>query len=546
MRLPGPLPKLNVMGPETYYVSAVGCKVNQVEAQQLREALQFFGLAPAADNASADIALVNTCAVTRTAAKKSRQLVRRAGNDGRTPVIVVGCGVAAEAESYRSMPAVIAVLDHEQDWIARLQDILRAHSTPTLHNELSAPGANSSMPAPDRDHGRALDASENDRPSAPARGPEPTARKENASTQIQGSVSPQVKWDLTATVRGLAGHQRAFLKVQDGCDAGCTYCVIQSYRKTLRSKPIAVALAEAAEMVRAGAREIVLTGIFLGAYGRSTARRRRHDAGDQPLVELVGSLAKVAGLERVRLSSLEPGDVTDELLDVMADNPTIAPHLHLPLQAGHDDVLRRMNRQYRIDDYLDTIDRARRKLDRPAITTDVIVGFPGETDAHVAATLETIHNVGFARIHAFPFSLRAGTPAERWRDELLSPDAMHERMQRVQALAAETELAYRRQFLGEPERVIIESSRPAEPPQAMDAADACPMDAGCSGAPSSGSGCLRSGRHKTEPMVWQGRTDRYFPVEIAAPAEPDLRGQVVRVTITSVEPGRVTARMADA
>jgi len=480
-----------MMTPGTYLVSAVGCKVNQYEAQQLREALEAVGLRPVDEGGVPDLAVVDTCAVTRSAARKSRQLVRRCTHRGQTRVIVVGCGIADEPERFQRIDGVLAVIGHDEGLTTRLSHILRAGQKPRPRKELSAVRQNPSTAAGQHPCGPWDDSGITSTASVRVG----AAPRTSASTFTKAPKTDQVKWDLRGTVHRLVGHQRAFLKVQDGCDAACTYCIIPRLRRRLMSKPIEVACREAADLVAAGHREIVVTGICLGAYGRSSARRTLDRPGSTPLAVLLESLSAVPGLARIRLSSLDPGDVSDDLLDVMARAPSCVPHLHLPLQAGADEILRRMNRQYRIDAYLATIERVRKALDRPAITTDVIVGFPGETDPQFGQTLALVERVGSARVHAFPFSLRANTPAERWRDEQLPDDVLHDRMQRLQALADRTAQAYRRQFVGQSERVIVESHG---------------------------------------PRGWQGRTDRYFPVTFSAPPKPDLRGRIVNVAIRSV------------
>ncbi|MDB5303656.1 MAG: mtaB, partial [Phycisphaerales bacterium] len=217
------------------------------------------------------------------------------------------------------------------------------------------------------------------------------------------------------------GRQRAFLKIQDGCDAHCTYCIIPSLRTKLWSKPVEDAVQEANALVVAGHVEIVLTGIFLGAYGQPTALRRRQPQGtDKPLSALIDALCtRVPGLRRLRLSSLEPGDLTDELLSVLRSHAQVVPHFHLPLQSGSDTLLRKMNRQYTRDDFLRMVDRVNNAFDRPALTTDVVAGFPGESDEEFNRTLEVVEAARFIHVHAFPYSPRPGTAAARWTKQFV-------------------------------------------------------------------------------------------------------------------------------
>jgi threonylcarbamoyladenosine tRNA methylthiotransferase MtaB len=259
------------------------------------------------------------------------------------------------------------------------------------------------------------------------------------------------------------GHQRAMLKVQDGCDAHCTYCIIPTLRPNLWSKPVDDVVEEATRLVASGHVEIVLTGIFLGAYGQPTALRRRQAASDKAggIVKLIEALCtRVPGLRRLRFSSLEPGDLDGELLAVMRSHSQIVPHLHLPLQSGSDLLLRRMNRQYTRGDFLRMIDRVNAAFDRPAITTDIIVGFPGETEAEFDRTLEVVDHARFIHIHAFSFSPRPGTAAARWTEDFVRGPLVNERIERLTQRAAEHSLRFRRQFIGATAELLVERPKP--------------------------------------------------------------------------------------
>ncbi len=441
-----------------YLLTTLGCKVNQYESQQIREVLESFGLRPALCGEPPAVAVVNTCAVTATAMRKNRQTIRRMSRHGRTPVIVVGCGVSADSDRLRQLEGVTAVLGHDADVCAELRNILvdqlEAGST-------ERPGLSQGQAKETHKH---PDVAGNDVFMKPAVAQHTqdafTSRTSNHSPYIIPRRATLVKLagQLTDRIESFAGHQRAFLKVQDGCDAYCTYCIIPRLRPSLRSKPIEAAVDEARALVKAGHREIILTGIFLGAYGRETALRKRWLGGRSPLAELVDALARVEGLDRLRLSSLEPGDVDASLLEMLAIRETCVPHLHLPLQSGSQAILTRMNRQYSRDAFLAMIDRVREALDRPAISTDLIVGFPGETEADFEASLTIARHAGFCKIHAFPFSPREQTAAARWQREFVPGPVVRERMQRVAELERELSLDFRRQFVGETERVIVERS----------------------------------------------------------------------------------------
>ena len=320
---------------------------------------------------------------------------------------------------------------------------------------------------------------------------------------------------LTGRIERFAGHQRAFLKVQDGCDAFCTYCIVPHLRPRLAWKPVEVAVSEARGLVRAGHKEIIVTGIFLGAYGRDTAVRKRFGPTRSPLADLLDALAKVEGLERLRLSSLEPGDVDEVLLDCLASHPCCVPHLHLPLQSGSEWILRRMNRQYTRDAFVDMVDRVKSALDRPAITTDVIVGFPGETDEDFEASVEMARYALFSKIHAFPFSPREGTAAGRWQRQFVAPSIVRERMSRLAEVERECSLFFRQKALGRVERVLVEG---------LPGSDDDP-------------------RHTDE--VCHGRADRYFEVHFEAVGDV-CPGDMVAVRIDRITPTRTHGMLISA
>jgi len=300
------------------------------------------------------------------------------------------------------------------------------------------------------------------------------------------------------------GRQRAFLKVQDGCDAHCTYCIIPRLRPMPVSKSIGDALEEARRLVASGHVEIVLTGIFLGAYGQATALRRRQvKVGTAPLAELVEALCtKIPGLRRLRLSSLEPGDLSDQLLGVLASHEQVVPHFHLPLQSGSDEMLRRMNRQYRRDDFLGMIERVKAAFERPALTTDVIVGFPGETEKEFQRTVEVAEAARFIHIHAFPFSPRPGTAAARWAGQFVRGPIVNGRIELLRQKSDQYSFEFRSTFVGQVVEAITE----------------------------------RDGERGANPELRHGRCARYFPVWFDA---PDVRaGDVVRVRVERVTPTR--------
>lgn len=474
-----------------FTLTTLGCKVNQYDGAALSAMLRRAGLRRAEKGDRADLIVVNTCCVTQTAMRKSRQALRRAVRAAPgARVLVVGCygrydadaiaGVLGEAGVPRHRACV---LDNNDDLAGRLRRFLcHAHK----------PDGQSNEPAP---AGEQAGFSGNDKPmTALSRaGAQTPAGPEYISPFPTRSVKLNIDLEHLGIDR-FEGRQRAFVKVQDGCDAFCSYCIVPHCRSEVYSRPVEQVVRECGRLVEAGHPEVVLCGVFLGAYGRDTTVRRRWPDHSSPLAELLARVAETDRLWRVRLSSLEPGDLTDELLAVIRDNPKVAPHLHLPLQSGSDAVLGRMNRQYTAGQYRDAVARLRDALDRPALTTDVIVGFPGETDADFAETLRMVRDAGFARVHAFPFSAVRGTAAWRVRHEAPPVEKVRRRMDELTSLAAETAGAYRQQFIGDMLEGVVESTD--------------------------------AGRGRRVAM-----TDRYQTVTFDAPDDDDLTGSVLAFVV---------------
>jgi threonylcarbamoyladenosine tRNA methylthiotransferase MtaB len=256
-------------------------------------------------------------------------------------------------------------------------------------------------------------------------------------------------------------HQRAFVKVQDGCLLNCSYCIIPSVRPILRSRPPEEIAAEVSRLVENGYHEVVLTGIHLGHYGLDLSRGRPKSEWTR-LWHLLERLARLSGDFRIRLSSLEAAEARDDLVRALAELPRICPHLHLCLQSGSDRILAHMKRRYTSAGFIERCRRIAAALDEPAFTTDVIVGFPGETDADFEATCRVVREVGFSRVHVFSYSTRQGTPAAGLR-EAVPPQVVAERRRRLLALEAELADAYHRRLLGRRLDVLVEGADPARP-----------------------------------------------------------------------------------
>ena len=383
----------------TFRVVSFGCKVNQTEGLALADRLRRLGLREAGPRRPADLVIINTCTVTAEADRQGRQRLRRAARRGAA-VAVTGCGVhpAAGGEVLEGVADPLAADADKDRLLARLQDA----------GHLPAPG--------------------------PAGPPAAAERPADAASQPRS---------------------RAMLKVQDGCPGGCTYCIVPMVRPDVRSVPMRDVVRQAEALVAEGFREIVLCGIHLGLYGTDLAP----GAPAPTLVTLLARLLAVDGLGRLRLSSLSPAEVDDALLGLMATEPDrLCPHLHLSLQSGDDEVLARMGRPYTRSEFLRTVARVREALDEPAVTSDVLVGFPGETEEAFEHTLRTCREAGFSRMHVFPFSPRPGTRAAAMPGRV-PPKVLRERCRRAAELGEDLAAAYRRRLVGRDEQVAVESVR---------------------------------------------------------------------------------------
>jgi threonylcarbamoyladenosine tRNA methylthiotransferase MtaB len=277
-------------------------------------------------------------------------------------------------------------------------------------------------------------------------------------------VSQLAPYGVTAGLAGISrfdGHQRAFVKVQDGCLLNCAYCIIPTVRPTVRSRPAGEVAEEVARLVEAGYQEVVLTGIHLGHYGLDLSKGRPRHQWTR-LWHLLERLAALPGDFRIRLSSLEAAEARDDLIEVLAREPRLCPHLHLCLQSGSDAILKAMKRRYTRAGFVERCKRIREALDAPALTTDVIVGFPGETDADFEATCAVAEEVGFSRIHVFSYSPREGTPAATLPGAV-PPPVVAERRRTLERLERDLALRYRKSLVGRVLDVLVEGDDPQRP-----------------------------------------------------------------------------------
>ncbi|MBP7053308.1 MAG: tRNA (N(6)-L-threonylcarbamoyladenosine(37)-C(2))-methylthiotransferase MtaB [Phycisphaerae bacterium] len=411
----------------SFAILTLGCKVNQYESQQIRQLLEGCGLRRVDLADSPELVVVNSCCVTHTASAKSRHLLHQAGKQNPQAIVLCGCLPAAPTDELTVVGENIHVVKDRCELPATLSRLARTEST-----------------TPDSNH-----------PSATLIRPENGAK-------VKSKNDLHLCRDLPA-LASFHGQTRAFLKIQDGCDGPCLYCIIPTVRPVVRFRNPGEILTEARALVAAGHKEIVITGVHIGAYGQTTVRRRRWTTEENPhLADLLDQVAQVPGLVRIRVSSLDPADVTPRLLDVFCAHPNMMPHLHLSLQSGSNAVLHRMARPYSADEFRERVALVKDRLDRPAITTDIIVGFPGETDAEFEETVALAREVGFAKMHVFAFSPRKGTAAAKMRPRV-PPAVIKARSKTLRDLNRELQTRFRAQFLGQTAQVLIEENVDGSP-----------------------------------------------------------------------------------
>ena len=405
----------------------LGCKVNSYELDIMRQILRDEGFEEVPFQDVADIYVVNTCTVTNIADRKSRQMLHRAKKQNPEAVVIAaGCYVETDPARVEADDAIDLVIgNNKKTQIGRiLTDFL-------------------------------------------------AERKGLTQSSSRESAKPSFREDLTCAPSfedmhlTSPGHTRAYIKIQDGCNQFCSYCIIPFARGRIRSRAQSEILREVRGLVAGGIREVVLTGIHVSSYGldldadcentKLTSRPVRFDPGrsGQALIGLLTQLNAVEGLKRIRLSSLEPRIMTEPFIAALSRLEKVCPHFHLSLQSGCDATLRRMNRHYTTEEYAHSVRLLREYYDRPAITTDVIVGFPGETGEEFEATCKFLEQIRFYEIHVFRYSRRNGTAAAKMPDQIPEP-VKALRSDRLLAMTAAQSADYRAQFEGEQETLLLE------------------------------------------------------------------------------------------
>lgn len=389
-------------------IYTLGCKVNQYETQAMETALKERGHVLVPFEELADAYIINTCAVTAVSGHKSRQIIRRAQKQNPAALVAVcGCYAQTDAQAVAELGVdLVGGSNKRMEFLERLETL--------------------------------------------------AAEKQARAEEVPPCAAPMVTVENIMAVReyeslpagGLSTRTRAMLKVEDGCVNFCSYCIIPYARGPVRSLPLTEAVSETQRLAEQGYKEIVLTGIEISSWGKDLE-------GKPVLTDLVEAICRATPQCRIRLGSLEPRTVTEDFCRRLSVLPNLCPHFHLSLQSGCDATLKRMNRKYDTARYLESVTLLRRYFDRPGITTDLIVGFPNETEEEFGETLRFLETCAFSAMHIFPYSRRPDTPADKMSGQV--PKAVkEERARRATALAARMEQSYLQALVGEELSVLFE------------------------------------------------------------------------------------------
>ena len=379
-------------------IHTLGCKVNTYESQAMLRLFEQRGYEEVSFKEQADVYVVNTCTVTNTGDSKSRQMIRKAIRKNPKAVIcVVGCYAQVAPEEIEAIDGVSVILGTQ--FRHEIVDLVEQY----------------------RQNGQRI-------------------------VKVRDVMKLRTFEDLNIDH---FSNTRAFLKIQDGCNNFCSYCIIPYARGRVRSRSPESVLNQAKELVQQGYYEIVLTGIHTAGYGE--------DLDHYDFYDLLVDLTKIEGLKRLRISSIETSQIPEKMIDLIASSQVIVDHLHVPLQSGCDETLKRMNRKYNCQSYYDKMQLIRAKIPDIVFTTDVIVGFPGESEEEFEKTYDFIKKVGFTQLHVFPYSPRKGTPAAKMKDQI-DEKVKHERVNRLIALSHELHDTYAKSQIGKVLRVLFEKA----------------------------------------------------------------------------------------
>lgn len=431
---------------KTVAFCTLGCKVNQYESEAVLEQFIKKGYRQVDFAEKADVYVVNTCTVTHLSDRKSRQMIRRAKQEnGEAVLAVMGCYAQTNPDAVLQIPGVDILIGTEQ-------------------------------------RSRAVELVE-------------SFRQEKQPVNLVSALENTCGFEPLTIDGSGQQHSRAMLKVQDGCNQFCSYCIIPYARGRIRSRSIADSVQEAERLAAAGFKELVLTGIHLASWGK--------DSGEGSLLQLLEALQPIKGLERIRLGSLEPTLCSREFAETAAALKKVCHHFHLSLQSGCDDTLRRMNRKYTTAEYQEAVSQIRFVMPDAAITTDVIVGFPGENEAEFSETVRFLEKIQLADAHIFKYSPRQGTPAAKMKNQVAAA-VKEERSKTLLQLAERQRQAFAEQYIQSLALVLFEQ--------------------------------------ETEPGIYEGKTQNYLTVLV--PGQESLTGQLRQVTLEACHGGILTGRLA--
>lgn len=417
-------------------IFTLGCKVNRYDSEAIEETFIEAGYRVVSFEEKAHVYIINTCTVTHMSDRKSRQMIRRAKKiNPDAIVVVVGCYAQVAREEIEAIEEVDLIIGTDK----RLQILEAVEEFNKTHQPMNF---------------------------------------------VENIMETYEFEELK--INNMDKRTRAYLKIQEGCNNYCSYCIIPYARGNIRSRKPDNIVDEVRRLASEGFKEIVLTGIHVASYGK--------DLKDTNLIEIIKLVHEVEGIERIRLSSIEPKVITDEFIEEILKLPKFCKHFHLSLQSGSDTVLKRMKRRYTADEYKEAVEKLRSEFNDISFTTDIIVGFPGETEEEFIETVEFIKDIKFADIHIFPYSPREGTPAATMKEQV-SPQLKQERVKELSKVSGEIRKKITKEYIGKRLPVLFE--------------------------------------HSHKDNIYEGHTDNYM--KVSCKSEEDISNQIKDIIITSVK-----------
>ncbi len=438
----------------------LGCKVNQQDSDGVLQLFIEAGYEKVDFKEQADVYIINTCTVTHLGDRKSRQMIRRAiGENSLAKIVVTGCYAQTSPGDILAIPGVDLVIGtKDRQKIVQLVEGIKKGDQPL--------------------------------------------------NMVAKAVDNKVFEELPVPSDS---RTRAFIKVQEGCNQFCTYCIVPYARGSIRSRPLVNVVEEVGQLVSRGYKEVVLSGTHIGMYGRDQEGKQAN------LAQLIGALVEIKGLERLRISSVDPNDFTQELIQILIESSVVCPHFHLPLQSGDDQILERMKRPYSVDFYRELVHSLRKKDPLAAFTTDVMVGFPGETEEQFQNTVSFIKEISFSDLHVFKYSPRKGTAAATFPNQIPA-EVKEERSQYLLEMTKVLREQYASNYINEVGKVLVEKIW--QPDKGKKQADVELLQVEL--------------KDEKEPTYWEGLTDNYL--RVVFPGSSSLERTVFNVHLLDWHP----------